>query len=67
MMIGSVLGEVLNLPPFSLLVLECNDSQVRSGSSPKWRMAPTRREQDKWDKATKAATSGSVCYAHNLS
>lgn len=34
-------------------------TKVRSGSSPKWRMAPTRREQDKWDKATKAATSGS--------
>ncbi|CAK7348145.1 unnamed protein product [Dovyalis caffra] len=33
--------------------------KVRSGSSPKWRMAPTRREQDKWDKATKATTSGS--------
>ncbi|KAL9347746.1 hypothetical protein Peur_059112 [Populus x canadensis] len=34
-------------------------TKVRSGSSPKWRMAPTRREQDKWDKATKASTSGS--------
>ncbi|KAB5527539.1 hypothetical protein DKX38_021386 [Salix brachista] len=34
-------------------------TKVRSGSSPNWRMAPTRREQDKWDKATKATTSGS--------
>lgn len=25
----------------------------------KWRPAPTRREQDKWDRATKAATGGS--------
>ncbi|KAI4333851.1 hypothetical protein L6164_018609 [Bauhinia variegata] len=25
----------------------------------KWRLAPTRREQEKWDKATKAATGGS--------
>lgn len=28
----------------------------------KWRLAPTRREQDKWDKATKATTGGSVSY-----
>uniref|UniRef100_A0A6N2MD56 CGL160/ATPI domain-containing protein n=1 Tax=Salix viminalis TaxID=40686 RepID=A0A6N2MD56_SALVM len=34
-------------------------TKVRSGSSPNWRLAPTRREQDKWDKATKATTSGS--------
>ncbi|KAI3780460.1 hypothetical protein L2E82_10441 [Cichorium intybus] len=27
--------------------------------SRKWRPAPTRREQDKWDRATKAATGGS--------
>ncbi|VVB07562.1 unnamed protein product [Arabis nemorensis] len=27
--------------------------------SPKWKLAPTRREQDKWDRATKAATGGS--------
>ncbi|KAF7822922.1 protein CONSERVED ONLY IN THE GREEN LINEAGE 160, chloroplastic [Senna tora] len=25
----------------------------------RWRLAPTRREQDKWDRATKAATGGS--------
>ncbi|XP_056171532.1 protein CONSERVED ONLY IN THE GREEN LINEAGE 160, chloroplastic-like isoform X4 [Syzygium oleosum] len=31
----------------------------RSGSaSPKWRLAPTRREQEKWDRASKAATGG---------
>ncbi|KAH9742855.1 protein CONSERVED ONLY IN THE GREEN LINEAGE 160 [Citrus sinensis] len=36
------------------------DNQQKSGSVPrKWRLAPTRREQDKWDKATKAATGGS--------
>ncbi|XP_065852129.1 protein CONSERVED ONLY IN THE GREEN LINEAGE 160, chloroplastic isoform X2 [Euphorbia lathyris] len=28
-------------------------------TSPKWRLAPTRREQDKWDRAAKAATGGS--------
>ncbi|KAK9150518.1 hypothetical protein Syun_008827 [Stephania yunnanensis] len=27
--------------------------------SRKWRLAPTRREQEKWDRATKAATGGS--------
>lgn len=27
--------------------------------SPKWKLAPTRREQEKWDRATKAATGGS--------
>lgn len=26
----------------------------------KWRLAPTRREQDKWNRAAKAATDGSV-------
>ncbi|KAH9742857.1 protein CONSERVED ONLY IN THE GREEN LINEAGE 160 [Citrus sinensis] len=37
------------------------DNQQKSGSVPrKWRLAPTRREQDKWDKATKAATGGSL-------
>ncbi|XP_068665769.1 protein CONSERVED ONLY IN THE GREEN LINEAGE 160, chloroplastic [Aristolochia californica] len=28
-------------------------------SSPRWRLVPTRREQEKWDRATKAATWGS--------
>lgn len=26
----------------------------------KWRLAPTRREQDKWNRAAKAATDGTV-------
>lgn len=26
----------------------------------RWRLAPTRREQDKWNRAAKAATDGSV-------
>ncbi|OVA13633.1 hypothetical protein BVC80_373g29 [Macleaya cordata] len=34
-------------------------SQTTVSSSPKWRLAPTRREQEKWDRATKAATGGS--------
>lgn len=35
--------------------------QVISSASPKWRPAPTRREQEKWDRATKATTGGTVC------
>ncbi|KAL0002111.1 hypothetical protein SO802_015892 [Lithocarpus litseifolius] len=27
--------------------------------SPRWKLVPTRREQEKWDRATKAATGGS--------
>lgn len=46
---------------FFYLFWECNDSQGRIGNSKKWRLVPTRREQEKWDKATKAATGGSVC------
>ncbi|KAJ0668523.1 hypothetical protein HanPI659440_Chr17g0690331 [Helianthus annuus] len=34
-------------------------SQGTNAMSRKWRPAPTRREQDKWDRATKAATGGS--------
>ncbi|KAF8413748.1 hypothetical protein HHK36_001741 [Tetracentron sinense] len=34
-------------------------SQNNGNPSPKWRPAPTRREQEKWDRATKAATGGS--------
>ncbi|PON43126.1 ATP synthase protein I-like protein [Parasponia andersonii] len=32
-------------------------SEVSKG--PRWKLAPTRREQEKWDRATKAATGGS--------
>lgn len=38
--------------------------QVVSSASPKWRPAPTRREQEKWDRATKATTGGTVCHDH---
>ncbi|KAF3509291.1 hypothetical protein F2Q69_00004647, partial [Brassica cretica] len=44
--------------------LEASKSEARKQMSkarvsPKWKLAPTRREQDKWDRATKAATGGS--------
>ncbi|XP_008793016.1 protein CONSERVED ONLY IN THE GREEN LINEAGE 160, chloroplastic [Phoenix dactylifera] len=32
---------------------------LNDASSPKWRFVPTRREQAKWDRASKAATGGS--------
>lgn len=42
-------------PCFSLKI-----SQNGVNNLPRWRLAPTRREQDKWDRARKAATGGSV-------
>ncbi|XP_031284406.1 protein CONSERVED ONLY IN THE GREEN LINEAGE 160, chloroplastic [Pistacia vera] len=37
------------------------EAAIQSNGSPfrRWKLAPTRREQEKWDKATKAATGGS--------
>ncbi|CAN6572997.1 unnamed protein product [Malus baccata var. baccata] len=37
-----------------------------SGAAIKWKLAPTRREQDKWDRATKAATGGSEVIIREL-
>ncbi|XP_043701519.1 protein CONSERVED ONLY IN THE GREEN LINEAGE 160, chloroplastic isoform X2 [Telopea speciosissima] len=34
-------------------------AQSNGSASPRWRLAPTRREQEKWDRASKAATGGS--------
>jgi ATP synthase protein I len=34
--------------------------------APRWKLAPTRREQDKWDRATKAATGGSEVMLREL-
>ncbi|PQM41558.1 uncharacterized protein Pyn_33783 [Prunus yedoensis var. nudiflora] len=41
--------------------IEAVEAPAQSASSTriKWKLAPTRREQDKWDRATKAATGGS--------
>ncbi|KAK2665881.1 hypothetical protein Ddye_004455 [Dipteronia dyeriana] len=36
-----------------------NNQQTSDNVPRKWRLAPTRREQVKWDRATKAATGGS--------
>ncbi|KAJ4821583.1 ATP synthase protein I-related protein [Rhynchospora pubera] len=35
-----------------------NVEASNGSSSPRWRLAPTRREQDKWERASKAATGG---------
>ncbi|KAJ1688395.1 hypothetical protein LUZ63_019785 [Rhynchospora breviuscula] len=35
-----------------------NVQASNGSSSPRWRLAPTRREQDKWERASKAATGG---------
>ncbi|KAL6614753.1 hypothetical protein ACP70R_037023 [Stipagrostis hirtigluma subsp. patula] len=32
---------------------------VNGAATPRWRLVPTRREQEKWDRAAKAATGGS--------
>ncbi|XP_028761737.1 protein CONSERVED ONLY IN THE GREEN LINEAGE 160, chloroplastic [Neltuma alba] len=34
-------------------------TKITESKRARWRLAPTRREQDKWDRATKAATGGS--------
>nr|XP_016464349.1 PREDICTED: uncharacterized protein LOC107787315 [Nicotiana tabacum] len=36
------------------------ETQASVSASQRWRPAPTRREQEKWDRAAKAATGGSV-------
>ncbi|XP_016513440.2 protein CONSERVED ONLY IN THE GREEN LINEAGE 160, chloroplastic-like isoform X1 [Nicotiana tabacum] len=38
---------------------EVENTQPRLSASQRWRPAPTRREQEQWDKAAKAATGGS--------
>ncbi|XP_022741549.1 uncharacterized protein LOC111293089 [Durio zibethinus] len=39
--------------------VESATHQSSGSMSPKWKLVSTRREQEKWDKATKAATGGS--------
>ncbi|KAG8055893.1 hypothetical protein GUJ93_ZPchr0001g30072 [Zizania palustris] len=39
---------------------QANGAEAVNGSaSPRWRLVPTRREQEKWDRATRATTGGS--------
>ncbi|KAF3791815.1 ATP synthase protein I [Nymphaea thermarum] len=41
-------------------------SGISSNGSPRWRFVPTRREQEKWDRANKAATGGSDVMLRDL-
>lgn len=43
-----------------VFMIKLNVFQTSGDLKQKWRPAPTRREQDKWDRAYKAATGGSV-------
>ncbi|XP_019239903.1 PREDICTED: uncharacterized protein LOC109219890 isoform X1 [Nicotiana attenuata] len=53
------LGEKLMAPSKPVLDPEVEESQAIVSASQRWRPAPTRREQEKWDRAAKAATGGS--------
>lgn len=50
------------LPCDSLLFFKLNVVQMTESESKRvrWKLVPTRREQEKWDRATKAATGGNV-------
>ncbi|KAJ8561094.1 hypothetical protein K7X08_027284 [Anisodus acutangulus] len=53
------LTEKLVAPSKPILDPVVEESQASVTASRKWRPAPTRREQEKWDRAAKAATGGS--------
>ncbi|XP_022947232.1 uncharacterized protein LOC111451157 [Cucurbita moschata] len=54
------LSKELMAPPMPLKENVVEEKiQVDNRKSPRWRLAPTRREQEKWDRAYKAATGGS--------
>ncbi|KAK6157558.1 hypothetical protein DH2020_011806 [Rehmannia glutinosa] len=52
------LSKELTAPSGSVAEPQVEEQSVRSAGR-RWRPAPTRREQEKWDRATKAATGGS--------
>uniref|UniRef100_A0A1J3JGH5 ATP synthase protein I n=1 Tax=Noccaea caerulescens TaxID=107243 RepID=A0A1J3JGH5_NOCCA len=54
--------ELASSPKSILKDLDTSKSEAKNqmqNKAPRWKLAPTRREQDKWDRATKAATGGS--------
>ncbi|XP_049353163.1 protein CONSERVED ONLY IN THE GREEN LINEAGE 160, chloroplastic-like isoform X2 [Solanum verrucosum] len=53
------LTKELTAPSQPVLEPEVENTQAPFTASQKWRPAPTRREQEKWGKAAKAATGGS--------
>ncbi|XP_027172420.1 protein CONSERVED ONLY IN THE GREEN LINEAGE 160, chloroplastic [Coffea eugenioides] len=53
------LSKELAAPSKALVEEQVDETQANGTASRRWRPAPTRREQEKWDRATKAATGGS--------
>ncbi|KAA8524253.1 hypothetical protein F0562_010676 [Nyssa sinensis] len=53
------LSKELMAPVKPVVDQQVEATQASGSVSRKWRPAPTRREQEKWDRATKAATGGS--------
>lgn len=53
------LSKELSAPLKTVTEIEVEKPRRSANLTPKWRPAPTRREQEKWDRAYKAATGGS--------
>ncbi|XP_031112566.1 protein CONSERVED ONLY IN THE GREEN LINEAGE 160, chloroplastic [Ipomoea triloba] len=53
------LSKELTAPSRPFLEEKAEETRTSKGMSRRWRPAPTKREQEKWEKATKAATGGS--------
>ncbi|GMP67477.1 hypothetical protein CsSME_00027452 [Camellia sinensis var. sinensis] len=53
------LSKELTLPSKPVVEQPVEAAQANGSMPRRWRPAPTRREQEKWDRATKAATGGS--------
>ncbi|XP_027062583.1 protein CONSERVED ONLY IN THE GREEN LINEAGE 160, chloroplastic [Coffea arabica] len=53
------LSKELTAPSKAVVEEQVEETQANGTASRRWRPAPTRREQEKWDRATKAATGGS--------
>ncbi|XAR49545.1 hypothetical protein NMG60_11032786 [Bertholletia excelsa] len=53
------LSKELTSPPKLVVDQPVEAAQAGDRTSRRWKLVPTRREQEKWDKATKAATGGS--------
>ncbi|KAL8130063.1 hypothetical protein V2J09_019218 [Rumex salicifolius] len=52
--------------PKSATEQQAETIQVTGKATQRWKLAPTRKEQDKWDRATKAATGGSEVMFRDL-
>ncbi|KAL3502678.1 hypothetical protein ACH5RR_037127 [Cinchona calisaya] len=53
------LSKELMTPSKTIVEEDAVETQAAATASRRWRPAPTRREKEKWDRATKAATGGS--------